>query len=163
MLPPILTILILSMSRIDFISDDYIEIQYMEYLSQSKEWHNLPYESFFDRSIQLNVSDWVVIKSNIVIRNAEGFVVGNETVLIEPPGTSSPPDGGEEVPKDGKTDGMPKLPYGSLGIILSLVFISIGIGLYKEYRKPQEYISLKEKDKILASEKFYNEQKGQIV
>jgi hypothetical protein len=151
------------MSRIDLISDDYIEIKYMEYLSQSKEWHNLPYESFFDRSIQLNVSDWVVIKSNIVIRNAEGFVVGNETILIEPPpggsmrtegkdgGTSSPPDGGEKV------------PYGALGVIFSLVFISIGIGLYKEYRKPQEYISLKEKDKILGSEIFYNEQKGQIV
>lgn len=161
MIPPILTILILSMSRIDFISDDYIEIQYMEYLSQSKEWHNLPYESFFDRSIQLNVSDWVVIKSNIIIRNAEGFVVGNETVLIE-----APPSGGASITEDGKdggNGGTPSAPYGALGVILSLVFISIGIGLYKEYRKPQEYISLKEKDKILASEIFYNEQKGQIV
>lgn len=153
--PPLLTILILSMSRIDLISDDYIEIEYMDYLSMSKEWHNLPYESFFDRSLLLNVTDWVVIKSNIVIRNAEGFVIGNETVLI------SPPPGGEmrtEESGGGGPDGMtPSTPYGPLGVILSLVFISIGIALYKERRKSKEYISLKEKDKILGSEKFYNE------
>lgn len=154
MIPPILTIIILSMSRIDLISDDYIEIKSIEYLSQSKEWHNLPYESFFDRSIQLNVSDWVVIKSNIVIKTAEGFLVWNETVLIEPPG-------GGEVPKE--TGRTPSPPYGTLGVIFSLVFISIGIGLYKEYCKPREYISLKEKDKLLGIEKFYNDEKGQII
>lgn len=153
--PPLLTILIISMSRIDLISDDYIEIEYMDYLSMSKEWHSLPYESFFDRSLLLNVTDWVVIKSNIVIRNAEGFVIGNETVLI------SPPPGGEmrtEESGGGGPDGMtPSTPYGALGVILSLVFISIGLVLYKERRKSKEYISLKEKDKILGSEKFYNE------
>lgn len=149
MIPPILTIMILSMSRIDLISNDYIEIKSMEYLSQSKEWNNLPYESFSDRSIQLNISNWVIIKSNIAIRNPEGFLIWNETVLIEPPKVGE--DGGE------------KIPYGGLGVILSLVFISIGIGFYKEYHKPKEYISLKEKDKILGSELFYNDEKGQVV
>lgn len=130
---------IIDNDRIDLITDDYPTI-----IDSSLS----PYVSIDNRVIYFENQNWTFVKLQIILKSAEGFLLSNQSYLIE--NTKKEGTKGEEEVVEERIF----LPF--ISILICLGIFGILIFKFKKSETKDRYIPNKEKDRLIANE-FYEE------
>jgi hypothetical protein len=129
---------IVNNDRIDLITDDYPTI-----IDSS-----IPHISIDNRIIYFDEKNWTFVKLQIILKSAEGFLLSNQSYLIE--NTKEEETKGEEEVVEERIF----LPF--ISILICLGIFGILIFKFKKSETKDRYIPNKEKDRLIANE-FYEE------